>query len=81
MSLYIHLLLLTWLVQIQFRVEQISFRQGQVYCYRLGIQVQILEASALFRNRHSADYTEVETMPKLSLKYRRYRGFRLNISA
>ena len=28
-----------------------------------------------------ADYTEVETMPKLSLKYRRYRGFRLNISA
>ena len=28
-----------------------------------------------------ADYTEVETMPKLSLKYRRYRGFHLNISA
>ena len=28
-----------------------------------------------------ADYTEVETMPKLSLKYRKYRGFRLNISA
>ena len=27
------------------------------------------------------DYTEVETMPKLFLKFRRYRGFRLNISA
>ena len=28
-----------------------------------------------------ADYTEVETMPKLFLNYRRYQGFRLNISA
>ena len=28
-----------------------------------------------------ADYTEVETMPKLSLKHRRYRDFLLNISA
>ena len=28
-----------------------------------------------------ADYTEVETMPKLSLKHRKYRGFRLNVSA
>ena len=28
-----------------------------------------------------ADYTEVETMPKLSLKHRRYQGFLLIISA
>ena len=28
-----------------------------------------------------ADYTEVETMPKLFLNCRRYQGFRLNISA
>ena len=41
----------------------------------------IMKSSALCRNRHSADYTEVETMPKLSLKYRRYRGFLLIISA
>ena len=39
-----------------------------------------LEARGLRFTRY-ADYTEVETMPKLSLKYRRYRGFRLNISA
>lgn len=28
-----------------------------------------------------ADYTEVETMPKLSFKYREYQGFLLKISA
>ena len=28
-----------------------------------------------------ADYTEVETMPKLSFKYREYQGFPLKISA
>ena len=28
-----------------------------------------------------SDYTEVETMPKLSLKHRRHQGFLLNISA
>ena len=29
----------------------------------------------------TADYTEVETMPKLSFKYREYQGFLLKISA
>ena len=39
-----------------------------------------LETRGLRFTRY-ADYTEVETMPKLSLKCRRYRGFHLNISA
>ena len=47
----------------------------------LELPTNIMQSSALFRNRHSADYTEVETMPKLSLKHRKYRDFRLNISA
>ena len=38
-------------------------------------------SSALCRFRHSADYTEVETMPKLSFKHRRYHRFPLKISA
>ena len=28
-----------------------------------------------------ADYTEVETMPKLSFRYRKYQRFRIKISA
>ena len=47
----------------------------------LELPTNIMQSSALCRFRNSADYTEVETMPKLSLKHRKYRGFRLNISA
>ena len=41
-------------------------------------EININQLEKLIENK---DYTEVETMPKLSLKYRRYRGFHLNISA
>ncbi len=39
------------------------------------IQKELEETSALCRNRHSADYTEVKTMPKNYMKYRKYQGF------
>ena len=39
-----------------------------------------LEARGLDFVRY-ADYTEVETMPKLSFRYRKYQRFRIKISA
>ena len=39
-----------------------------------------LEARGLHFVRY-ADYTEVETMPKLSFRYRKYQRFRIKISA
>src|SRR5699024_1354293 len=72
------------LVALTFRNSFLSSHDVTDFMTRLAaisLLTKMLQSSALCRNRHSADYTEVETMPKLFIKANSLKRFQISFSA